>query len=61
MLHAKVWAGDLPCALLLFAAATTCAQTFPEKNITLLHAYSPGSSSSVTLPCDLCAGVSQTI
>jgi len=26
-----------------------CAQTFPEKNITLLHAYSPGSSSSVTL------------
>ena len=50
MLHAKVWAGDLPCALLLFAAATTCAQTFPEKNITLLHAYSPGSSSSsVTL------------
>lgn len=50
MLHAKVWAGCLPCTLLLLCAAmAACAQSFPEKNITLLHAYSPGSSSSVTL------------
>ncbi|MDB5809037.1 MAG: hypothetical protein JWN94_1159 [Betaproteobacteria bacterium] len=37
--------------MLAYAAACTAAgaQTFPEKNITLLHAYSPGSSSSITL------------
>ena len=38
--------GLLACVV---AAGPACAQTFPEKNITLLHAYSPGSSSSVTL------------
>ena len=32
-----------------FACSTAGAQTFPDKNITLLHAYSPGSSSSITL------------
>ena len=42
------------CSVLAFVASVICAwplcaQTFPEKNITLLHAYSPGSSSSVTL------------
>ena len=40
--------GYLPCALLCVLAPAH-AQTYPEKNITLLHAYSPGSSSSVTL------------
>ena len=47
MLHARGLAGCLLCALLLAALAR--AQNFPDKNITLLHAYSPGSSSSVTL------------
>ena len=47
-MHAQSLAGCLLCALLL-AAAPACAQNFPDKNITLLHAYSPGSSSSVTL------------
>jgi len=42
------------CSVFAFVASVICAwplcaQTFPEKNITLLHAYSPGSSSSVTL------------
>jgi tripartite-type tricarboxylate transporter receptor subunit TctC len=40
------------CALVLacaLASAYAAADAFPEKNITLLHAYSPGSSSSVTL------------
>jgi tripartite-type tricarboxylate transporter receptor subunit TctC len=38
-------------AALAFGFVSACAmgQNFPEKNITLLHAYSPGSSSSVTL------------
>ncbi len=37
-------------ALALCAAAMpAAAQNFPEKNITLLHAYSPGSSSAVLL------------
>src|SRR5215204_5023228 len=50
MLGAKAGVGRLPCMLLLLCAATMAhAQAFPEKNITLLHAYSPGSSSSVTL------------
>jgi tripartite-type tricarboxylate transporter receptor subunit TctC len=50
MSHTKQLAGRLPCALLLcLAIAQAGAQTFPERNITLLHAYSPGSSSSVTL------------
>ena len=50
MSHVRVLAGLLPAALaLLFGACAACAQNFPEKNITLLHAYSPGSSSSVTL------------
>lgn len=36
--------------LVLFGAgAGAQAQNFPEKNITLLHAYSPGSSSAVLL------------
>jgi tripartite-type tricarboxylate transporter receptor subunit TctC len=40
----------LPLTLLmLVAAAGAPAQNFPEKNITLLHAYSPGSSSAVLL------------
>ena len=49
--QASNWINRLPQALLLsaLAIAPVCAQTFPEKNITLLHAYSPGSSSSVTL------------
>ena len=49
--QAPSWFRRLPYALLLSAAAFTPAsgQNFPEKNITLLHAYSPGSSSSVTL------------
>ena len=49
--QASNWINRLPQALLLsaIAIAPVCAQTFPEKNITLLHAYSPGSSSSVTL------------
>ncbi len=39
------------CAAAIAAlfTATAAADGFPEKNITLLHAYSPGSSSSVTL------------
>lgn len=36
------------CGGLLCVAPAT-AQNFPEKNITLLHAYSPGSSSAVLL------------
>ena len=47
-MQSKLSAVCLPCALLFIAAAAD-AQTFPDKNITLLHAYSPGSSSSVTL------------
>jgi tripartite-type tricarboxylate transporter receptor subunit TctC len=42
----------MQCALVLvcaLASACAAAEGFPEKNITLLHAYSPGSSSSVTL------------
>ena len=34
---------------LTIVAAGVAAQNFPEKNITLLHAYSPGSSSAVLL------------
>ena len=51
MSQASGWISRLHYALLLAAAALApvSAQTFPEKNITLLHAYSPGSSSSVTL------------
>jgi tripartite-type tricarboxylate transporter receptor subunit TctC len=45
---AKKLIGLGACALLCMLAPAR-AQTFPEKNITLLHAYSPGSSSSVTL------------
>ena len=38
------------CALLcVCVGATVHAQTYPEKNITLLHAYSPASSSNATL------------
>ena len=38
------------CALLLVLLGTpVSAQTYPEKNITLLHAYSPASSSNATL------------
>jgi tripartite-type tricarboxylate transporter receptor subunit TctC len=38
------------CALLLgLVGASAYAQTFPEKNIILFHAYSPGTSSAVTL------------
>ena len=36
MLHAQRLAGCLLCALLL--AAPACAQNYPDKNITLLHA-----------------------
>jgi tripartite-type tricarboxylate transporter receptor subunit TctC len=41
----------LRCVAIVLAwyAAAATAQNFPEKNITILHAYSPGSSSSVTL------------
>ena len=39
----------LACALACAGVQPALAQTFPVKNITLLHAYSPGSSSSVTL------------
>lgn len=41
----KSGAACLCCAL----AASAAAQNYPEKNITLLHAYSPGSSSAVLL------------
>jgi tripartite-type tricarboxylate transporter receptor subunit TctC len=34
---------------LMIGCADAQAQNFPEKNITLLHAYSPGSSSAVLL------------
>ena len=36
-------------AIAMLAAGAAAADGFPEKNITILHAYSPGSSSSVTL------------
>ncbi len=50
MSHVRILAGLLPGTLaLLFGVCAASAQSFPEKNITLLHAYSPGSSSSVTL------------
>jgi len=39
----------LACVLACAGVQPALAQTFPVKNITLLHAYSPGSSSSVTL------------
>ena len=51
MLHAQRLAGCLLCALLL-AAAPACAQNFPDKNITLLHAYSPGEQQQRNLARD---------
>jgi len=37
------------CVLAALSGLAAAADNFPEKNITLLHAYSPGSSSAVLL------------